>query len=183
MKKLILFCLSMIILTPAFAQEIAFRTDNDNVFSIGANYMIGKGNVAVGLSYMLDKISEERTFQIPMVTISYELAFSFDKGAKALIRTFSGSIIELSQMKSCYDIGRDLKSAYSGSTSYYYYCYPYFEVSHNDLLIMMQEGIQKIRFETTIGMKDYSYEKDELGGLLRKEYDLIFSKTKFDTDF
>lgn len=183
MKKLILFCLCFVILTPVFAQEIAFRTDNDNVFSIGANYMIEKGNVAVGLTYMIDKNTEEETYQIAMATISYELAFSFDKGAKALIRTFAGNIIELSQIKNCHDIGRESKRAYSGSSTYYYYCYPYFEVSHDDLKTMMQEGIQKIRFETTIGMIDYSYEKDELGKLLKKEYDLILSKSKFDTDF
>lgn len=183
MKRTLILLLSIALATPLFAQKIGIREENEDLLHIATNYELPKGEIAIALEYLNNKKNNDESFFLHLYLVSYNLPFTLDKGAKALIRTFKGNIIELEQLMSVYDIKRDRQSASSQYSNYYYYVFPKFGISRDNTELIMNEGIAKIRFETTIGMKDYTYESDVLGKMLHAEYDLIFKKTDFSAGF
>lgn len=183
MKRTLILLLSIALATPLFAQKIGIREENEELLHIATNYELPKGDIAIALEYLHNKLNNEDSYYLHLYLVSYELPFSFDKGAKALIRTSKGSIIELEQLTNCYDIKREHQLSSARYSTYYYYVFPKYGISRDDMELIINEGIAKIRFETTIGMRDYTYDSDALGKMLKAEFDLIFKKTDFSADF
>lgn len=183
-KMIIFFLLSIMITIPSVsAQNLAYRTDTDMELSAATDYYRSSGSIGTSLSYHLNKASQEESFTLGLWVLSDDLEFFIDLGSKALIRTTKGHIIELQQITSSLRKGSKYLGYYGNQAHTRHYIYPDYLISREELEMLMEEGILKIRLETTVGMKDYLYKTEVLGKTLQAEYNLIFNVSDFDTDF
>ena len=180
MKRLILF-FTIILSIPAFSQSIGYRKDTDESLKIGTDYMLHGHQLGIALVNEVKKQTQEETWHIDFILFSYNTQFKFDRGAKLLIKTTSGTMVVLEQLIDCYNIKTDLEYPSTGVTRYL--IYPAYQISTEDLQVLMKEGIQKLRFETTRGIHDMICDKDYYGEMIRKEYNLIKGKSDFEAGF
>ncbi len=179
MRRIILV-LSVLLSLPAFSQSIGFRKDTDESLKIGTNYMLQGHQLGVALVNEVNKQSKEETWQIDLIVYG-STAFKIDRGARLLIKTFSGTVVVTEQLIDCYNIKSEIEYPATGVTRYS--VYPIYQISNEDLQVIMKEGIQKLRFETTRGIYDATCDKDYYGEIVRKEYNLIKGKSDFEAGF
>lgn len=107
-----------------------------------------------------------------------------DEGRKLLIKLSDNSIITLENIE---QIGPLDYETYIGANITVYSVYPLYYVSKNNLLTMLQIGVEKIRIETNIDYIDRMVKGKTMVDVLRAQYDNIqeaLSKTKdIYTDF
>lgn len=186
MKRFLITTLLALFAILSYGQSIGYRNDTDESLTVGTNYSIRGRQLGVSLNYGLNKSTKEERWLLDFILYSRNERLRVDQGAKLLIRTFSGSVIELKQNQSCYDIKRDTEYPYKSIRDYDttdYLVYPDYFIDGKDLQTLMKEGIQKMRFETTKGMKDLLWEKDVFGEVILSEYNLILGKSDFGADF
>lgn len=186
MKKLLITTLVAFVATLSYAQSLGYRNDTDASLTVGTNYTILGRQLGVSLNYGLNKSTKEEKWLLDFILYSRNERLNVDQGAKLLIRTFSGTVIELKQNQDCHAIKIDSDYPYSSIGNYDtidYMVYLKYFIDGKDLQIIMKEGIQKMRFETSRGMKDLLWEKDEFGALILSEYNLILGKSDFGADF
>lgn len=93
-----------------------------------------------------------------------------DKGRKLLIKLSDNSIITLENVK---EIGPVDYETYVGENYTIYYVYPLYYTSKDELLNMIQTGVEKIRIETNIGYIDRMVKGKMMTEALRKGIDNI----------
>lgn len=192
MKKFFVTALSLVFACPVFSQTLAYRHEEDASLQVGTNYYYeGKPallvdfnpRTAVALEYALNKDNGEELFQLDFLLKTYEQEFSFDKNANLYIRTFNDKVITIHQLKECGTIKRERERVSEGSDSFYYYVYPDYAISKEDLTALMDEGAKKLSFMTTRGYHTLEFEKDTIGSILKREYNLLMGKTDFNEGF
>lgn len=185
MKKNIVLLSFILLSVPMFAQTIGFRDDNGEVLAIGTDYMItrafGSYDTGVALAIYTDKHTGEKTYDLGIYFETYGKTFC-QEHSRAVIKTFSGSIITISERLDTYKVqnGRKQVGDYRSTT---YSLKPQYSISEGDIKTLMAEGIQRLRIETLKGLKDFTYKSDVLGGYLSKEFNLILGKQDFGADF
>jgi len=184
MKRIVLILLLMTLgISSLKAQNLAYRNDDILVFSAGTDYLRESGSIGVAVEYEKEKATRNEKATIRLWVLSDNLKFGINQGAKALIRTFSGTVIELIQKVDWPRQDSKYLGHLRGKAQNRYYVYPDYPISMQDLLTLVNEGVQKVRLETSIGMKDYYYDTDVIGSTLKKEMDLILNKIDLDSDF
>lgn len=186
MRKFLLTTCAIFIATFSFGQTLGYRNDSEESLIVGTNYSIRGRQLGISLNYGLNKVTKEERWLLDFILYSRNEPLNIDQGAKLLIRTFSGSVIELKQNQNCYNIKRETDYPYKSSGNYDikdYLVYPHFFIDGNDLNTLMKEGIQKMRFETTKGIKDIQWDNDIYGDIIKSEYNLILGKSDFGADF
>lgn len=190
MRKLLLVIFLFVFALPLFSQNISYRDETDNRLLVGTTFCYEskgallvdfKPRTAIALSYNLYKDTGEEYFMISFALQTYEHEFTFDKNAPLYIKTFQNSIVVITQL--LHDVQKDKKRVNDKSDAYYYFVYPSFVISKEDLTSLMQEGIQKLSFMTTAGYHTLTYENDTVAAILVKEYDALMGKTNFDEGF
>lgn len=181
MKKYLLLLLSITLSSQIFAQTIGFRDDNSEVLSIGTDYLItrsfGAYDTGVALSIYTDKKIGEKKIVLSLYVETYGRTVC-QKHSRAIFKTFSGSIITVSEILDTYKV----QNGWVGNSNKFY-LKPHYLISESDFNTLMKEGIQLIRIETLKGLKDFTYKSDVIGGYLTKEYNLIMGKQDFEADF
>lgn len=186
MRKLIITVLAALSTTLSYGQTIGYRNESNNSLTIGTNYSVMGRELGVSLNYYLNKSTKEERWLLCFILYSRNEPLSIDQGAELLIRTFSGTVIELKQNDNCYDIKRERDYPYQASGNYNvidYLVYPGYFIDGKSVQILMKEGIQKMRFETTKGIRDLKWNKDVYGGIITSEYNLVLGKSDFGADF
>ena len=186
MRKLLLTTLVAFLATLSYGQSIGYRNDTDESLAVGTNYSIRGRQLGVSLNYGLNKSTKEERWLLDFILYSRNEPLRIDQGSRLLIRTFSGTVIELKQNQSCYDIKHETDYPYKSTSNYDvkdYLVYPDYFIDGKDLQALMKEGIQKMRFETTKGMKDLQWDKDVFGEVILSEYNLILGKSDFEAGF
>lgn len=192
MKRILSFVIFFLLAFPLFAQTLAYRDEDDSHVQVGTNYYYeGKGGLlidfdprtAVALEYVLHKDSGEEIYSLDFLLKTYELKFSIDKNANVYIKTFQDNVITLHHSQTCIEVKQDSKRVSDRSDSHYYYIYPKYIISKEDLQTLMNEGIKKLSFMTTRGYHVLNYEKDTIGTILVKENELLLGKTNFSEGF
>ena len=192
MKKLFLSVLSLLLIVPLYSQTLAYRHDEDSYVQVATNYYYeGKGaflidvnpRTAVSLFYHLQKDNGEEIFNLDFLLKTYHLEFSFDKNAKVYIKTFQDKLITLHQKYTNEEIRKDREQVSDHSDSFYYYVYPSYFISKDDLQTIMNEGIKKMSFMTTRGYHVLSFENDTLGKIITDEYNILLGKSDFTEGF
>lgn len=168
MKRLIITSILACIACVCYGQSLGYRKDNARCLAMGTDYSAAGRQLGVSLNYCLDKATNEELWRLDYILSSQDEPLKIDRGAKLLIRTFSGTVVEMKQNRTCYELR--LEKTYREKD---YLVYPEYYIDGGDLLVIMNEGIQKMRFETTKGMKDLQWEDDVYGRLIRSEYNLI----------
>lgn len=185
MKKQIILLSLILLSVPTFAQSIGFRDDNSEYLAIGTDYMITRAfssyDTGVALAIYTDKHAGVKTYYLGLYFETYGKTFC-QKHSRAVIKTFSGSIITISEILDTYKVinFREQVGDYQSTT---YSLKPQYSISEEDIKILMAEGVQLLRIETLQGLKDFTYKSDVLGGYLTKEYNLILGKQDFGSDF
>lgn len=182
-RHLIIILCTLFSCQAIFAQNLARRTENDITLQAATDYWRKAGSIGVALTYELNKPVKEETFLLSLWVISKDLKFAIDKKSKMLIRTTRGQIIELEQTTESPEQQSKYLGLSGGVSHYYYYVYPDYLITRQDLETIMKDGVSKIRLETTVGMMDYPYSVEIVGEMLTAEYGLIFNNKNFDTDF
>lgn len=186
MKKLLLATFAVLVGTLSQAQSLNSRKDTEESLSIRTNYLVEGQQLGVSLDYVLNKATNEEIWGLSIVLYSRNVRFNVDKGSKLLIRTFSDNIIELKQIKEFYHIYQRKEYPYERANDYNttdWLLDPYYFIETVDLEKIMNEGVKKMRFETSKGMKDLEWEKDVFGQMVLSEYNLILEKSNFEKDF
>lgn len=184
MRKFLISTLFVFLSTISFAQTLGYRNDTAERLLVGTNYIIRGQQLGVSLEYSLNKITKDEHWNLSFILYSRDELLTIDKDSKLLIRTFSGSVIELTQKNDIYSIKHDMKYPYSSDWSVVdYLVYPDYTVSAEGLQKLMKEGIKKMRFETTKGMIDLEWDKDYFGADILSEYNLILDKSDFSDSF
>lgn len=185
MKHLGLFITMLLVSLNSFAQTIAEREDFETYSTITTTYGIDKSffgySTAVALSMLTNKTTDERVFQLfyYFETSGKTLC---QKGSKLIIKTFQGSIITLEQILAD-DRVRSYRERVGSVEGNVYSLRGHYYIDEDDIKKLIDEGIQLIRVETLKGLIDYTYKTDTLGKLLNTEYDLLFEKQDFGSDF
>lgn len=185
MKKIVVLLFLCAMYSPLFAQSIGFRDDNERTLAVGTNYLItrlfGGYSSGVALAIYTDKATNERMFDIGIYFETYGKTFC-QEHSRAVIKTFSGSIVTLEQRLDTYKVEntRERVGDYQSTT---FSLKPQYFIQERDLITLMDEGIQFLRVETLKGFKDFTYKSDVLGGFLKSEYNLILEKKDFESNF
>ena len=184
MKKLFFLVTTLLMAYSSFGQSIGYRTESNGILNVGTNYLIRNHEVGIALNYAKFLNTSEERWKLSMIYIWAGTEYNFDKDSKLLIKTFSDKVIELSQKIDCQSVKRERECPISGDYSYFYiWRYPDYDITSDDLHTIMNDGIKKMRFETTRGMRDVLFEKDIWGNLIKSEYDLILGKSDFSSGF
>lgn len=103
------------------------------------------------------------------------------EGSRAVFKTFKGTVVSVCQRtKSSDSVNNRTKLS---STSELYVNKALYEIDEQTLDILISEGIQKMRFETLRGFRDYEYDHDVLGAYLAAEKREIEGMANFGSDF
>ena len=176
MKKVIIFILTIFTSASLFAQSLAFRKESNGRYVAGTNYMLSSmsfsKSTGVALTVYSNQISEEREYNMGIYFETSGPAYC-QQGSKAIIKTFANSIITLH--------ANDYEHADNEGAKYYYRIH--YAITEDDLQRLINEGIQLIRIETSIGLIDNVFKKDILGKYLKKENEMILEKRDFSSDF
>ena len=194
MKRSLSFVSTFLLAFPLFTQTLGYRDKVDSYVRVGTNYEYeGKGGLlvdfeprtAVALEYILHKDTGKELFMLDFLLKTFELEFSIDKNAYLYIKTFQDNVITLRQAFARPELRKDVERVTKRSESqyHYYYIYPGYNISKEELQTLMNEGIKKLSFMTTRGYHVLNYEKDTIGAILVKEHELILGKTDFSEGF
>lgn len=187
MKKTILIFLLSIVCVSAFAQTISFRNESDDYVSVATDYLttthlMGGYETGVALSMYKHKQTGEQSFFIGLYSEGYGYADS-QKNSRAVFKTFAGSIMTVVQIDSDSDVRAGRRMREEGSSI----CAlrAHYSISEQDLQTLMNEGVALLRIETSAGIREFTYNKDNLGKYLQSEYNLLLSyeKNPFENDF
>lgn len=184
MKKVLFLLFAFLLSYPSFGQAIAVREENEKVLLVGTNYM-SDYTTGVSLMVLSNKETGEKIYELGLYFDLYGRTLC-QKGSKAIFKTFNGTIITLRQITETGDVISRRKLVNSSRINEEldrYRLQTDYRITEDDLQTLMHEGIQLMRIETLIGLKDYTYRKDALGGFLSAEYDLILDKKDFESNF
>ena len=186
MRKVLITVIAALITTITYGQSLGYRNDTKDKLHVGTNYTVFKGELGISLNYTVLKATNEKEWMISVVLYSRKERLGIDQGAKLLIRTFKGTVVELKQLNDCYNIKVETEYPYKSLRDYEtvdYLIYPDYLITEDNLQIIMNEGIKKMRFEITKGLKDLVWDNDVYGKVLISEFNLINGKTDFDSGF
>lgn len=190
-RQILLLAIFIIISQIAFCQtaKISSREENDEMLTIGTCYtmvkMDNQQELGPSVCYRYDKRNGLKTFYLCFWIRTYEYnrisKFGIDKGAKVIIKTRKGSVITAVNRFKDYNYSTDGELHSGGQI---YKLLTAYEIEKADLDTIVQEGITKVRFETTCGFRDYYSEKSNaLGELIASQCDLIQGKENFSEGF
>ena len=191
MKKLILLILAVSLFNNSFSQKIVVDKVNEH----GERFVFCSEKFVTTLKDMT-KISvslhaAQKSDDAPLYSILIRILkvdgspFSMPKGSRFLIKLTDDSVIELKSREEC---PGELKidRTVNGWVKEIYEATPSFDITKEQLLKVFS-GVKKVRFETSLDNIDKEFDKDKIGVLLKKEFDLIneaLSKEKdFSSDF
>ena len=179
MKKYLLVILLSLAWTSTFAQTISYRNDS----SAGTNYLITdfirKYDTGVSLQIITSQQSGEKKCILGIYSEGKGRTYCQDN-SRAVLKTFSGNIITLVQRNN----NNENEIIHLGdSQSTIWALKVHYDISEEELNLLMNEGIAILRVETLAGIREYNYDKDYLGKFLRSELDLINDKKSFENDF
>lgn len=181
MKRIIITLLITLTCYSFQAQTVVSREENDKLLilrsSLLATNSILSLNTGVSLSFITNKVNGDTFYDIGLYLENYDKFFC-QKGCKAIFKTFSGSIITLYEYWETGDVIYFRQHADNR-----YAITPRFVVIEEDLKKLINEGVEFIRVETIIGLMDFTYKEDIIGGFLGQEYALVNSKKDFSSDF
>lgn len=180
MKRLVIVVLSLFVGLHMSAQNLVYKTDNEREYEIGVKPEQVK-NLGVALSHSLDKTTGASRWTIIFNVIGWETPFNFDKGSILLIRTCGGSVLKLYQVLDCHDVL--LPSKHDDIVGRLYRAQPRFNISQEELDILINEGIKKLRFDSTAGFMDYAHEHDYIGTILKKQKKIIIAESDFNRGY
>lgn len=180
MKNVFLLLLSLLVVSPTFAQKLGYKTDNDKELAIGTNYTIDN-DLGIAVEFHRNKETNQSVWGVAFIVMDSHRAFSFDKGSRLLIRTFKGNTIELVQYLDVKRIETDYKVYSTVKTEYY--ARPRYHLSLSDLDKITEEGVKKLRFDSTAGFIDISYETDHVGAIIGTKRGIIQEESVFGHGF
>ena len=187
MKRLLFIYLFLLLSMPIYSQTIGYRNDTDQRLEIGTDCIFEGRNklffdhgpwTGISLGYNLDKDTGKEVYLLHFSLITRD-QFTFDKRANLYIKTFQDKVIIADQLIT----NVTTKSKTTDNSRIYYFSYPSYGITTKDIQTLMNEGVKKLSFMTTSGYHELNYEKDTIGVILKKEYDLLHSKTSFDEGF
>ena len=175
MKKMFfLLALSSIWVNLAYSQTIS----SDEVNSEGIRHIHGSLEVArdfkdrevffVGLSAMQIDTIYNYFLHVKVIEIG---PYSIPKEAVLLLKTNSGEVITLHAMCDSDASVRDVHSVNGYAYSDYSTIATY-PITKQQLLLLIN-GVSKIRQETLTGTHNKEYNKDKIGKILKEEYEMI----------
>lgn len=176
MKKILLTIALLSVSLSMFSQKLGYKKDNDTEFSIGVNYAFVE-HLGIGMSFLLNKETGEKNWGISIIVPNQYSDFSFDRNSLLLIKTFSGSIIELHELMEYNQVERDIYHITPSIAIHR--SSPLYLLAIEDLNKIISEGVEKLRFDSTIGFIDFSYTEDKLGPLFKKQKDIIIEESNF----
>lgn len=198
MKRILALGFCFLICASSFSQTIAYRNEDEAALEIATNYLFEgkvsltslffndlKPKAGVALAYKLDKISGDEFFSLDFVLKTYNLEFSFDKGANVYIKTFQDNVLTLHQTLdySSINAGKETKKVSDRTSSKFYFMFPKYSITKEELTLIMREGIKIIMFMTTRGYHTLKYDKDDLGDIVSNEYSILLGKSDFTDGF
>ena len=173
-----------------FSQSLSYRDDNESSLLVGTNYglegketLVPRRRIGVAVAYQLDKKSGEEYYWLDFYLRTLNQNFTIDMNSNLLIKTFQDNIIILQETGKEIDKSREKLNPNSTSEFYYYILKPSYKISKEDLQKIMDEGIKKTWFMTTLGYFDFKFEQNTLGQIITEEYNLIHGKSDFSSDF
>lgn len=183
MKKLILlFTLIFSLSIASYAQDsrISFRDETSERLAIGTYYqmveMAYNKELGPSLSYYYYKKSGKKEFYLGFwMRMKYQNRFTMDEKAKVLIKTKSGNVVELINTPNRVKGKSESNDLYSVTTD--------FLISEANLKKLINEDIEKVRFETTRGFIDYYSKNNALAATISRYYQLVLGKSDFSADF
>lgn len=183
MKKLvILFTLFLSITWVSSAQDsrIGFREETAERLAIGTNYqmvnMADNKQLGPSVSYYWNKKTGKKDFYLGFwMRMKYENRYTMDKNAKVLIKTKSGNVVTLTN--------KEDRVRRESDSNNYYSVMANLLISESNLKKLIDEGIEKVRFETTRGFVDYYSKNDALAATISRAYQLVLGKSDFGADF
>lgn len=176
MKRILSLLFLICFAIPAFCQKLGYKTDNETILSIGTNYSI-EDNLGIATEYHFDKKTKVENLGLAFIVTSSHKPMSFDKGSILLIKTFSGTVIQLEEYLSDIDVDHDQKKVSTMLTLYT--AKPRYRISDSQFDTIIKEGIQKLRFDTTTGFVDYEFEHDKHGKILERQKSIIKEEADF----
>lgn len=172
-KRLLLLLFNLMIAYPMFAQKISERIETDNSTLIQTEYMISRpfftSATGIALAKFTDKIEGRERYEL-LLYFEMPDKTTCQKGSRAIIKTRKGSIITLKQKTE--KLSAEIVDVNSGFRA----LKPRYDITNDDLQKILVEGIEILRIETLLGLKDFSYPENVLGEYLEKEYNLIVNK-------
>lgn len=175
MKKIILLFLEIIFLsTNSFAQKIVIdKTEADGFRSIMTDQktcrdLKDKWVFSFGVAACTD--NQHLSYDLAIELGCYE-GESVKKGAKVLIKTFKGDVIEASV-----DLDNFAKGSVAtiGTSVYTIWKMPIMiELTHEQLQELATDGIQKIRIEGSPENFEKEYKKDKTSKVIKERLDLV----------
>lgn len=178
MKRILLLLITgCLVSVTGYSQKLGFKTDNAEKIYMGTNYAIEK-NIGIATEYSLNKKTKEEQWGVLMVVPHITMDFSFDKWSVLLIRTFSGSVVQLVQYLDRDEVERKTETRIRIHT-----VYPRYFVKADDLDTIIKEGVKQMRFDSTAGFIDFEFSEDFMGAILGKQRSIIMEESNLGRTF
>lgn len=174
-RVLLLLITSCLVSLTGYSQKLGFKTDNAERIYMGTNYAVER-NIGIATEFSLDKKTKEEQWGIAMIVPHNIRDFSFDKGSALLVRTFSGSVVQLVQYLDRYELKTEAR--FRTHTAY-----PRYLVKTPDLDTIIKEGVKKMRFDSTAGFIDFEFPEDYMGAILAKQRSIIIEESNLGRSF
>lgn len=187
--KLYIILASLCISLPSFAQEklLMDKPGKNGHRTIGTYYhYMTKGftdTAPIGLSIIAESYHDSTAYYLSTRTSNVR----FPKGGVFLIKTLEGEVIELTQISEKYDTGSLHYIPNHGVIDHGIGLYP---ITIDILNILNQDGIAKVRLETTSGVIDREYKpkqvekyKKEFTGMFKLILESLSKKKDIYSDF
>ena len=188
MKKFSLIIAAMLLSCIVSAQSIVLdKVDSDGFRYIQTNMVVCRAFTdrivfSFGLANISNDTSEAWLLNIDATAASQ---LSAKENSKLLLKTFQGNVIELSarfdsddwtgKVRTLHDFGGVIVSTYNITMSY--------PINEDQLLMLKEEGLAKLRMEASPNNLDKEYKKDQVGTVLGKAHNLIISTKTERKDF
>lgn len=176
-RVLLLLITSCLVSLTGYSQKLGFKTDNAERIYMGTNYVVEK-NIGIATEYSLNKKTKEEQWGVLMIVPHNIKDFSFDEGSVLLVRTFSGSVVQLVQYLDRYEVELKTETRFKTHTAY-----PRYLVKTPDFDTIIKEGVKKMRFDSTAGFIDFEFPEDYMGAILAKQRSIIIEESNLGRSF
>lgn len=180
MKRYLIFILGLLFTTSAFSQIAIDKVEEDGsrIIITGAQNIYTRLVNAAAIRVCFIKTSEDDHLYSIRLTLN-EGKMQFDKGRKLLLKFADDSIMELENTK---EIGPADYEYSVTSAGTYYFTFPEYEVTEEDIEKIIEGQVVKIRVENNIGFFDRDIKKNKFSKALKKLYDAINAKKETKND-
>lgn len=184
-KYILLVGLLCFVALNAEAQKISLKEDDGVHMMIGTELMeitiqstnkAADNYLAPALYLAIDKKTKKEQYTV-LFSLKPNHIFTFDKNSHLYIQTIKGNIITLTNRVSIEDVLYTY-DFFSGS-----FVEPMYNISSQDLNLIMKEGISVLRFESTAGIIDFISTQNLVAQAIKEEFELIRSVIDFDSNF